>query len=208
MSVDDRLRRGLEVNALSLTPEPEARLDAVHRRQRRRRLVVAAASAVVVLGACAATAVAVDGGDGTSPQPVVPAPTPSPPSSTTDVPTGTWERVITIGDARSQGFSRSQARGVLGPDGRLPERVSLTADSFSEEAQDQPGVYELGDYGSLRTEQDRLVLVSSSPGCPGCGASLRWRVVGDRLVLSEMQGRSVRPIDRLMFEGVYTPGDR
>lgn len=211
MSVDDRLRRGLGANAAALVPEGELRLAAVHRRHRRRSAVlataVAAAVVVVVVGAGVLVARTGAGDDPPAP-PVVTEPTSAAPSTGRQVPDSSWTRVATAAEARRLGVPRDAAVELLGDDGRLFQVLTFRNGSFSQSGRYGSGVMEVGDLGSVSYSGGRLVLTSSSPGCPGCVASFRWRLLGDRLVLDRMSGTDVRPLDRLVYEGTWERRDR
>jgi len=113
MSVDDRLRQGLERNALSFVPEGERRLADVRQQHRSRQLVrwsvvgtAAAATVVVAVGL-------LGGGDqDTRPTPPAESPTATPP--TASVLTGDYARRLrNAGDRTGRWMLGFDADGIL-----------------------------------------------------------------------------------------------
>ena len=209
MPVEDRLRRGLEANALAFAPEAEARLEAVRARRRRRVMLTAAATAAAAVTVVAVVSFVVGGRDA-SPQPA-PAPT-APASSTPTAPTPTvpdsaWRRVIPREAAANAGVGGAWLRENFGDARRLAVVLSFVGDVYSQSAR-YPHGWSVGDAGTLDYDgRGRLVLSSSSPGCRGCVATLEWRIQDGRLSLRNMTGHSVTPADRLMYEGIWTRVD-
>lgn len=204
MSVDERLRAGLERNARAVEPEGEARLAAVRARHSR-RLVATAAVGVGVAAASVALAAGLGGGAdrAVSPEPAPPAPT----SRTTPEPDGlipdsTWRRVLTSAQAEAAGVPRQRIREELGADRRLPLELRLTADTFTQTGDYGGPVWEVGDRGTIAyDDRDRLVITTSQ--CPGCpGLAIDWRIEGALLVLVP-DGPGSGPMDRAVWSGTW-----
>lgn len=217
MPVDDRLRGGLEAAALEFVPEAERRLAAVHRRHRRRM----AGTAAGVAAAVALVVVAVGGTIGSRDDSRAPDPagTPTTTSSTAPewtgdvIPDSTWTRIASSAEARRLGLGRDAIVSALGTDGRIPLTLRIEDRSWSQSGVYSPGgPAEVGDFGTLEYDaQGRLVTTSDSPGCPGCRATVRWRITDDRLVLALVPGSADGPVDpiaRLMVEGTWQRVER
>ncbi len=213
MSVDERLRRGLEANASSFVPAGEARLEAVHRRLRRRRAgLVAAVGTAAAVAAVAVTGVLAGGREGADPAPIdSPAPSVSTASAGESSYAGpvigdsTWARSFTREEALALGVSRAELREQgLGPDDRLRLQLQFLGENYAQSG-DYSGTWSIGDQGLFEyLAGGRIRLTSSSPGCPGCIATLRWRVADDQLRLSDMQGDGMLgALDRVMTEGTW-----
>ena len=109
MSVDDRLRAGLEANAVDFLPEGEARLAQVHTRLRRRRALQGSAAVASVAAAVAVIAVVSSSRPPADREEPVPQPTPTVTTSAYDgprIPDSSWSRVLTRADAE-----RAKPRG-------------------------------------------------------------------------------------------------
>ena len=129
MSVDERLRAGLERNATGLVPAGEARLVAVRRRHRRRLATIA----FVGVGAAAATVAVVLGlASGGVDRAVPPEPSPpvasSPPPPAEEaaglIPDSTWRRVITTEQAEAAGVPPVRIREDIGDGRAAPHRAA------------------------------------------------------------------------------------
>lgn len=213
MSVDDRLRRGLEAEATSFHPEVEARLAALHRRHGRRRAVLAAAlTTVVILGAGLGAGWLFVGGDrgtGADVQPVAPAsPSRTMPDAGPDagpgarIPDSAWERTVTRRQAMALGLGRDFLRDNFGEADEVPVVLSFFGEAYSQSGR-FAGRWQVGDAGGVSYEGDVLVLTSTSPGCVGCVARLAWTVSGDVLRLSDPRG-TLEPDGRLMLLGRWS----
>lgn len=201
MSVEDRLRQGLEANATSFVPDGEWRLAQVRRRRRRRSTTALATgtAAVVVLGSALLA-----GRGELLPDPAHPSPAAGDPSVSAGdgevVPDGTWHRVVTEAGAAALGVPRPDMAAYLGDDGRLPLALTVVGDTWAITTTSDAGAVEVGDLGhATYDERGRLVTSSASSGCPGCEAVLSWRVEGDDLVLDAADG--IGAPRRLMAEG-------
>jgi hypothetical protein len=211
MSVEDRLRRGLEANAGTFVPEGEQRLLEVRRRYRARTGTLAAAVAVVaVVGAVAAGAFLQGSGGTGSPEPA-----PRPTQVTTSagaytgprIPDSGWRKVVTRAQLVRAGADSAYLAENLGRADRLPTTLSFIGDVYSQSGR-YPGGWSVGDAGTLAYDPaGRLVLTSTAPACRGCIISLTWRIHGDRLVLGDFRGTPDDPMARVMLEGVWTRFD-
>lgn len=208
MSIDDRLRAGLELNARAVVPEGEARLAAVHARHRRRVAMVSAAA----IGAAAASVVLVLGLGGGADRAVSPAP--APPARTSApvpetgglIPDSTWRRVLTSEQAEAVGVPRQRIREELGDDGRLPLELRLVGDTFTQTGDYGGSVWEIGDRGTIAYD-DRARLVIRSSQCPECsGLPVDWRIEGTLLVLTP-DGPGTGPMDRAVWSGTWRRTD-
>lgn len=214
MSVDDRLRRGLEANATSFQPEVEARLAALQGRHGRRRAVLAGAAAAVVLTGVGITGAWLGsaGGSGRSVEPVAPvAPTPDGSRGTTSeatpatgarVPDSAWRRTVTREQAVELGLDRGFLRDNFGDVDRVPLVLSFFGDAYSQSGR-YAGRWQVGDAGTVSYDGDLLVLTSTSPGCSGCVAKLEWQVSRGTLRLSDPRGE-LAPDGRLMLVGSWS----
>jgi hypothetical protein len=201
MSVDERLRAGLESLAVGFVPDAEPRLSAVRRRHRRRTAVIAGSGAVGVLAAVTVLVAVLGRSPQTAPDPIDPV-SPSPPSASTGAPDGTWVRTVTRAQARDAGVARSWIREELGADGRLLVVLVIAGDRYAQAGSYREVAIGIGDSGAVSYDrQDRMVLTSESPGCPGCEARLSWRVEGDTLVLDRAGGPTMAADERLMVLG-------
>lgn len=129
MSVDERLRAGLELNASTVAPKGEARLVAVRRRHRRRMAGLALGGVgTVAAGVALAVGLASGGADrAVPPEPAPPVVTPPPAPETAGlIPDSTWRRVVTATEASAGGVSEGRIRDDIGTDGRLPMEMRLT----------------------------------------------------------------------------------
>jgi hypothetical protein len=215
MSLDDRLRAGLEANAVDFLPEGEARLAQVHVRLRRRRALQSWAAVGSVAAAVAIT-VAVLGTSRPSndrPEPV-PQPTQTPTSTQTAydgprIPNSTWTKEVTRADARAAGISdQNPFIRDFGADGVLPLTLKYEADSYSVLVTNDQGSSEVGDFGTLVYDAPgRLTMTSGSPGCPGCEYPVTWEIRGDRLVLAAAPGASIPKVDGFVLLDTWLGSD-
>lgn len=198
MSVDDRLRLGLEVNATSFRPEAEARLAAVHRRHRRRRAVLAAVVAVAVVTGIGAGGVWIGRGDDQPTrgvQPVAPVTGPR-------IPDSAWERTVTRRQAVALGLGRDFLRQNFGAADEVPVVLSFFGEAYSQSGR-YAGRWQVGDAGTVAYDGDVLVLTSTSPGCAGCAVRLDWRISDGVLRFSDRRD-ALEPDDRLMWLGRWS----
>jgi hypothetical protein len=211
MSVEDRLRRGLEANAGTFVPEGEQRLLEVRRRYRARTGTLAAAVAVVAVVGTVAAGVFLQGSGGTG----SPEPAPRPTQVTTSagaytgprIPDSGWRKVVTRAQLVRAGADSAYLAENLGRADRLPTTLSFIGDVYSQSGR-YPGGWSVGDAGTLAYDPaGRLVLTSTAPACRGCIISLTWRIHGDRLVLGDFRGTPDDPMARVMLEGVWTRFD-
>lgn len=219
MSVDERLRRGLEANATSFHPRGEVRLDRLRRRHRRRRAVAVAALTVVLgSGVSAAWFVAVGGDDGAGGpgrgvEPAAPVPTTPTPSATPSatpgatpgatVPDADWRRTVTRSEARALGVGADFLRDNFGDADRLPLVLSLDGAFYSQSGR-YPGGWSVGDRGTVSYDaRGRLVLTSTGFACSGCTVAVAWRIVGGDLRLEDPDG-ALAPEERLMVVGSWS----
>lgn len=202
MSVDDRLRAGLEANARDFLPEGEARLGQVHTRVRRRRAFQGAAAIGSVAAAIAVIAVLAS-----SPSPVdreEPVPQPTPTVTTTApsgprIPDSSWTKTLTRAQAERAGLPEDFIAEQLGADDLLPLTFKFESDDWSILNTNDQGFTEVGDFGTLVYEAPgRLTTTSESPGCPGCQAKLTWEIRGNRLLLALAPGADMPPVDRFI----------
>ena len=215
MSVDDRLRRGLEANARSFHPQGEARLDRVRRRWRRRRVVVAVGVASVAASVAGGTWMVVGGGgdgrDGRGVEPAAPTVATADPSPRASIPDSNWRRVVTRSEAVALGLDRDFLRDNFGDADRLPLVLSFVGGLYSQSGR-YPGGWSVGDAGAVAYDDaGRLVLTSTSSGCPGCTVTVDWRIVGDDLRLEDVDDEQVDELaadDRLMVTGSWSRQDR
>ena len=210
MSVDDRLRRGLEANAQSFRPQGEARLDLVRRRWRRRRLVVAVGVASVVASAVGGAWVVVDDGrdghSGRGVEPAAPSATTPGPRLRAAIPDSNWRRTVTRSEAVALGLDREFLRDNFAGAGRLPLVLSFVGGLYSQSGR-YPGGWSVGDAGAVAYDDaGRLVLTSTSSGCSGCTLTLDWRIVGDDLRLEDADD-VLAAEDRLMVTGSWSRQD-
>lgn len=204
MSLDDRVRAGLEANAVDFLPEGEARLARVHARLRRRRALQA--SAVVASVAAAVTVVAIVGSPRPAPDRDEPVPQPTvttTASSAPRIPDSTWSRSLTEADADRAGIpSGNPLFEEFGADNRLPLTFQFQGDAFSILITNDQGFSEVGDFGTLRYDSPgRLTARSDSPGCPACEYRLTWEIRGDRLVLDSAPGADLPRVERFVMLG-------
>jgi hypothetical protein len=209
MSVEDRLRRGLEANAGAFVPEAEARLVAVRRRHQARARMFAAATvaAVVVVVATLAGSLmrATDGDRATEPvrQPSRPATSPQAYSGPR-IPDSNWRKVITRAEFVDAGASPRFLADNFGSADRVPTTLSFVGSVYSQSSR-ALGTWSVGDAGTLTYDtQGHLVLTSTAPGCRGCVMRLNWKIDGTRLTLSGFHGTPDDPMARLILEGVWT----
>ncbi|PKH44207.1 hypothetical protein SAMN05192575_102237 [Nocardioides alpinus] len=205
MSVDDRLRAGLERNASSLVPAGEARLDAVRRRHRRRVLAVAGGGLVAVAATVALAFGLASGGvdRAVPPDPLPPAETsPVPPEAAGLIPDSTWRRVVTTKQAEAAGVPRSRIREDIGDDGRLPLELRLTTDTFTQSGDYGGSVWEIGDSGSVAYDERGRLVVTSARCVPCSALAVTWRIDDDRLVFTRL-GPSNGPMDRVVWTGTW-----
>ncbi len=214
MPVDDRLRAGLEANALDFLPQGEERLTQVRARLRRRRALqvsaaTMAAAAVVAVGAALGT------GDPSSQRqdPVEPpAPTTGPTltesAGAAGIPDSTWTRVLTRAQAEDAGIPEADIVEQLGADDRMPLTFRFLGDSWSILVTNEQGIDEGGDSGTADyVAPGRVVLTSDSPGCPGCIQRLTWRIRGDRLVLDRAPGEQLPRLEEFILLGEWSRAD-
>ena len=204
MSVDDRLRAGLELNARAVVPEGEVRLSAVRARHQRRL----AALSVAGLGAVAASVLVVAGvtgdADRTAPAPVPPAgsSTRAPVPVEGGIPDSTWRRVVTGSQARAEGVSRQRIRDDIGADDRLPLELRFDGGTFTQTGDFGGSVWEIGDSGTT-TYDDRDRVVIDSDRCDGCSPfAVTWRIEGSQLVVTALDPRP-GPMARTVWLGTW-----
>jgi hypothetical protein len=206
MSLDDRVRAGLEANAVDFLPEFEARLARVHARLRRRRALQA--STVVASVAAAVAVVAIVGSprlltdrEEPVPQPTVTTTAPSEPR----IPDSSWSRTLTEADADRAGIPPGNPLlEEFGADKRLPLTFQFQDDAFSILVTNDQGFSEVGDFGSVRYDAPgRLTATSDSPGCPACEYRLIWEIRGDRLILGSVPGADLPRVERFVMLGVW-----
>ena len=189
MSVDDRLRRGLEANAQSFQPHGEARLDLVRRRWRRRRLVLAGVVMGVVLlaGSGAALGWSVIGGGPSGGRGVDPVDAPSgtlaPPHPV--IPASNWRKVVTRDELAAAGSGQAFLREHLGSARRMPVLLSFSQDVFSQSAR-YAGGWSGGDAGRVSYDD--------------------WRLGSGELHLSDATG-ALDPVERVMLLGTWRSAD-
>ena len=213
MSVDERLRAGLERNASVVVPAGEARLVAVRRRHRRRITAmtvggVGAAAATVVLGFTL-----VGGGAGRSaPEPLPPADSSAPlPTVTQDpgtgpIPDSTWRKVVTLEQAQDLGVPSARIVRDIGDDGRLPLELRLEGGRFTLTGDFGGAVAQTGDIGKVTyDEAGRLVVESLT--CAACSdVTLTWRIEDSRLEITRMGARG-GPMTRAVWLGTWQRAD-
>jgi hypothetical protein len=208
MSVEDRLRRGLEANARAFTPESEQRLVEVRRRHRARTGAIAAGMAVIVVIVAAATnSLMWRSNQSSSPDPA-PMPTQAATSATTytgpSIPDSGWRKIVTRAELVDAGADDAFLADNIGSAARLPLTLSFIGGVYSQSGR-YPGGWRVGDAGTLEYDPDgRLVLISTAPECRGCVTSLAWRFHGDRLMLDDVEGTPDDPITQVMLEGSWT----
>jgi hypothetical protein len=210
MSVDDRLRRGLEANAQSFEPQGEARLDRVRGRWRRRRLVLGGVLAGVVLlaGSGAALGWLLGGGGPSGGRGVDPVDAPSTTLTAPHpaIPASNWRKVVTRDELAAAGADQAFLREHLGSARRMPVLLSFSQDVFSQSARYAEG-WSGGDAGRVSYDDEgRLVLTSSSTECFGCEFTLDWRLEPGELHLSDATG-ALDPVDRVMYLGTWRSAD-
>jgi len=210
MSVEDRLRWGLDANARAFAPEGEQRLAEVRRRYRARTGVLAATAAATVAAivvVVAATGFTLWGSDRVSP-----APAPRPTQLTTAasvytgprIPDSSWRKVVTREQLVRAGADSAFLAENLGRADRLPVTLSFVGDVYSQSGR-YPGGWSVGDAGTLDYAPDgRLVLTSTAPGCRGCVGSFTWRLQGERLRLGDLHGSADDPMTRAIIGGVWS----
>ena len=211
MSVENRLRRGLEANARAFVPEGEQRLLEVRRRYRARTGALAAAVVVVAVVGAVAAGSFLRGSD----WPGSPEPAQRPTQMTTSagaytgprIPDSSWRKVVTRAQLVRAGADSAHLAENLGRADRLPTTLSFIGDVYSHSGR-YPEGWSVGDAGTLAYDPDgRLALTSTAPGCRGCIISLTWRIRGDRLVLGGFRSTPDDPMARVMLEGVWTRFD-
>ena len=211
MSVEDRLRRGLEANAVAFLPEGEARLAVVHRRHRARTGVLAACSVAAVVAVVVAATVAgalLSGPDRSrstepvqQPSPVV---TPGNAYPGHRIPDSNWRKVVTRAELVAAGASQQFLADNLGDADRMATTLSFIGTVYSQSGRSH-GTWTVGDAGTISYDsQRRLLLTSTAPGCRGCLMRLDWNVDGNRLALTGFRGTPDDPIARVMLEGTWT----
>jgi hypothetical protein len=208
MSLDDRIRAGLEANAARFLPEGEVRLERVHARLRRRRALQSAAvaaslaAAFVIIMVVGSPRLPADREE-PLPQPAPTVPTPSP--GVQVLPDSTWSRTLTRADADRAGIPKG--RPILrdfGADGRLSLSIGFQGDAFSLQVLDDDGVAEVGDSGDVTYDAPgRLIATSDSTGCFGCEYLLTWEVRGDRLVLGSAPGADLSRVEAFVMLGAW-----
>jgi hypothetical protein len=207
MSLDDRVRAGLEANAVDFLPEGEARLAQVHARLRRRRAleasaVVSSVAAVVALIAIVSPRYVTDREEPV-PQPTVTTTAPIEPR----IPDSSWSRTLTEADADRAGIPpRNPLFAEFGADNRLPLTFQFQGDAFSILVTNDQGFSEVGDFGTVSYDSPgRLTARSDSPGCPACEYRLTWEIRGDRLVLDSAPGADLPRVERFVMLGDWRP---
>lgn len=213
MSVDERLRAGLELNATALVPAGEARLVAVRRRHRRRITTmtmggVGAAAAAVVLAFTL-----VGGGAGRSaPEPPPPADSSAPlPTVTQDpgtgpIPDSTWRKVLTTEQAEAAGVPPVRIRRDIGDDGRLPLELLLEGGRFTLTGDFGGAVSQIGDIGKVTFDQTGRLVVESLR-CATCSeVTLTWRIEESRLEITRMGARGGQ-MTRAVWLGTWQRAD-
>jgi hypothetical protein len=208
MSVEDRLRRGLELNARALVPEGEQRLVEVRRRHRARTGTLAAAVAAVVVAAVLAGASILWSSD----RDVSPEPAPEPTQGATSenastgprIPDSEWRKVVTRGQFVRAGVDGKVLADTFGRTERLPVSLNFAGVTFTQSSREPDG-WAVGDAGTVTYAPDgRLVLTSTSSGCTHCIGSMTWRIRGNRLVLDDFRGTPPDRVSRVLVEGVWT----
>lgn len=207
MSVEDRLRRGLGVNAEAFIPEAEARLAAVHRRYHARRWRTAAATVTVTV------AVAFAGSllrDTTRNQPTDPTEQPALATTSTEgypgtrIPDSNWRKAVTRAEYVQAHATRGFLADNLGNANRVATTLSFIGTVYSQSVRSL-GTWSVGDAGTLTYDsRGRLVLTSTAPGCRGCVMTLHWRIDRNRLILSGFDGTPDDRMAQVMLEGVWT----
>jgi hypothetical protein len=209
MSVDERLRAGLELNASTVAPEGEARLVAVRRRHRRRMSGLALGGVgTVAAGVALAVGLASGGADrAVPPEPAPPVVTPPPAPETAGlIPDSTWRRVVTATEASAGGVSEGRIRDDIGTDGRLPMEMRLTTDTFTQTGDFGGSGWQVGDSGTVAYD-DRGRLVVTSLQCAACSPlTVTWRLEGGRLVLIRATG-SNGPMEQVIWTGTWRRTD-
>ena len=170
MSVDDRLRAGLEANAVDFLPEGEARLAQVHTRLRRRGAFQGSAVVASVAAAVAVIAVVEQLSSGCGPGGAR-----APAHSHRD---DLGVRTVRVSRTPAgAGCSReptpsapaSEADIVryLGADARLPLTFQFETDAWSLLVTNDEGVAEVGDFGPfVYNAPGRLTMTSNGAGVP------------------------------------------
>jgi hypothetical protein len=207
MSVDERLRNGLEANALAFRPEGETRLADLHRRLRRRRVLLVTAGATAA-AAAVALVVGLNSSWPSAREPdILEEPTTSS-TATADpgprIPASTWTKVLTRVEAEAAGVPEAKIVEQVGDDDEAPLTLQFNADRWSISVTNDQGTVELGDYGTLTyAGPDRVTTTSDSPGCPGCQAELTWAIDDDQLVLDLATGARLGRLERLITLGTW-----
>lgn len=214
MSVDERLRAGLDANASGIVPGGEARLSAVRARHRRRLVAMGVAG----VSAAAATAVLVldtlTGGTDRAvpPEPAPPAetattsPTTPPASVAGLIPNSTWRKVVTTEQARDEEVSSVRIRRDIGDDGRLPLELRLMDGNWTQTGDYGGAAWVIGDSGTVAYDE-RGRLVAASDQCATCSVlSITWRIDGSRLVITELSPRGGSMV-RAVWLGTWRRAD-
>ena len=122
------------------------------------------------------------------------------------IPPSNWRRVITREELVAAGADGAFLREHLGSADRLPVLLSLSRDVFSQSGRYADG-WSGGDAGRVSYDDEgRLVLTSSSSGCPGCVLALDWRLEPGELHLGDATGM-LDPIDRVVYVGTWQSAD-
>lgn len=167
-------------------------------------------AAVVVVLTCSSACVADD------PAPVAPVSqsVSSPPLTPTPVlnepqpiPDGTYSTTATRERAEAAGFDKTVIDQAYGPDGTLEIVLRLQNGLWTQLATYDGVALEPGDEGSYEFEADKMVLTSTSAGCPGCVGVVDFTFDGQRLALQFADPEKHDPVERLMTEHSYTLQD-
>ena len=211
MSVEDRLRRGLDVNARAFVPEGEQRLLEVRRRYRARTGALAAAVAVVaVVGAVAAGSFLRGNDRSGSPEP---AQRPTQVTSSAGAYTGPripdsgWRKVVTRAQLVRAGADSAYLAEDLGRADQLPTTLTFIGDVYSQSGR-YPGGWSVGDAGTRAVRPRRSPRAyQHGPACRAASSRSPGGSSGTRLVLGGFRGTPDDPMARVMLEGVWTRFD-
>ena len=125
------------------------------------------------------------------------------------IPTGRYERTVTLAEAEALGADPGFIDAAIGSDGELDTTYEFDSGTWLAQLdENDDGVFTHGDHGTIEYDDDgQLVTTSESTGCRGCVGVIDWSFADGTLTLDlvpyDGQPRPYDPIEILLTSGAY-----